>query len=92
MHPLPDKWTFDGNLENPTFTPSFKQSGIKTEYVNGKWTGEWIRDAQGNTVPFVCHYILTSGQLHFCDDSTHALAGKVVPLPDLPEGLTDVPV
>lgn len=24
MHPLPDRWTFDGNLESPTFNPSFK--------------------------------------------------------------------
>jgi len=24
-HPLPDTWTFDGDLESPTFTPSFKQ-------------------------------------------------------------------
>lgn len=24
MHPLPDSWSFDGNLESPTFTPSFK--------------------------------------------------------------------
>jgi hypothetical protein len=26
MHPLPDGWTFDGNLEKPTFAPSFKHS------------------------------------------------------------------
>lgn len=24
-HPLPDKWTFDGNAERPTFSPSFRQ-------------------------------------------------------------------
>jgi len=24
LHRLPDSWTFDGNLESPTFTPSFK--------------------------------------------------------------------
>lgn len=23
MHPLPDSWTFDGNLEEPSFAPSF---------------------------------------------------------------------
>lgn len=23
MHPLPDGWTFDGNVEMPTFSPSF---------------------------------------------------------------------
>ncbi len=24
MHPLPDTWAFNGNLEVPSFTPSFK--------------------------------------------------------------------
>jgi hypothetical protein len=26
MHPLPDSWNFNGNLEKPTFSPSFKHS------------------------------------------------------------------
>ena len=89
MHRLPGSWTFDGNLEKPTFTPSFKHEGIQRAFVDGKWTGEWVRDTNGNTVPFICHYILTAGVLNFCGDGTHALAGKSVPLPALPEGLTD---
>lgn len=32
MHKLPDSWNFDGNLEEPTYTPSFKHSG----WVGGK--------------------------------------------------------
>jgi hypothetical protein len=68
MHPLPDGWTFDGNLEAPTFTPSFLHS-----WGTGK----------------VCHYNLIAGWLQFCPDSTHGLAGKTVPLPDLPEDPTD---
>jgi|SRR5579862_721653 len=91
MHrlPFPSGWTFDGNLERPTFTPSFKHWGIQRVFVAGKWTGEWVRDANGNTVQFLCHYILTAGQLNFQNDCTHALVGKSVPLPPLPEGLTD---
>jgi len=89
MHILPDSWSFDGNLEKPTFSPSFKHSGLQAVFVNGNWTGEWKRDASGNTIPFVCHYILTAGQLQFCGDCTHAMAGKTVPLPPLPEGLAD---
>lgn len=27
LHPLPDSWRFDGNLERPTFAPSFKHEG-----------------------------------------------------------------
>ncbi len=78
MHRLPDSWKFDDNLESPTFTPSFKHSGV-----------HWARDVQGNTVPFICHYVLTAGVLNFCSDCTHSLAGKVVPLPDLPREFQD---
>lgn len=65
FHPLPDGWTFNGNLESPTFSPSFKHT-----INNGK---------------AVCHYILTAGQLNFCGDCTHDLAGQSVPLPMLPK-------
>lgn len=33
----------------------------------------------------VCHYNLVAGQLHFHDECTHGLAGRTVPLPDLPQ-------
>ena len=89
MHALPDGWKFDGNLEEPTFTPSFRHSGVRKVNVNGKWTGEWVRDAAGNPIPHVCHYILTKGILNFCGDSMHALAGKSVPLPPLPKEMAD---
>lgn len=32
-----------------------------------------------------CHYVLTEGVLQFREDCAHELAGKTVPLPDLPE-------
>jgi len=89
MHKLPDSWTFDGNVNSPSFSPSFKHEGIKRVFVDGKWSGEWVRDSSGNTVPFICHYILTSGVLNFCGDSTHSVAGEAVPVPELPDGLTD---
>ena len=89
MHKLPDSWTFDGNLESPTYSPSFKHSGKLRVFVDGNWAGEWKRDAAGAPLPFVCHYILTAGVLNFCSDSTHYLAGKSVPLPPLPAGYTD---
>lgn len=90
MHTLPDSWTFNGNLESPTFTPSFKHEGLKRVFVNGNWTGEWKRDGAGNTIPFICHYHVTAGELNFTSDSTHGLAAKKVPMPPLPEGLTDL--
>lgn len=89
MHPLPDSWVFDGNLNSPTFTPSFKHTGKQTIKVNGKWTGEWVHDSEGKLVDYVCHYNVTAGNIQFHADCTHALAGKTVPLPPLPEYLTD---
>jgi Family of unknown function (DUF6527) len=32
----------------------------------------------------VCHYFIKAGQLEFCGDSTHELAGKTVQIPDWP--------
>lgn len=90
MHRLPDSWQFNGDVNNPTFTPSFKHSGMKTVIVDGEWTGEWERDAQGKPIPYVCHYILTNGILNFCNDCTHSLSGKSVPLALLPDYYKDI--
>lgn len=89
MHPLPDGWTFNGNFDRPTFSPSFRHTGIQSVVVDGKWTGEWVRDADGKPLPWCCHYIITDGQAAYCGDCTHALSGKTVPMPPLPEGFTD---
>jgi hypothetical protein len=89
MHPLPDGWTFNGDLERPTFSPSFAQGGMQTVQVDGKWTGEWVRDGEGKPVPRVCHYFVEEGRLRFLDDCTHPLAGKTIDMPDLPAHLRD---
>ena len=78
MHPLPDSWTFDGNLESPTFSPSFKHF---TSMPDGSRAADFV--------PWCCHYVLTAGVLNYCSDCTHAMAGQSVPLPDLPPDLTD---
>jgi hypothetical protein len=90
MHPLPDSWQFNGNIDNPTFSPSFKQEGFKVvRDAEGRWTGDWQRDAAGNCIPIICHYHIQNGQLMYCGDCSHELSGKTIPLPDLPEHLKD---
>ena len=64
------QWTFDGNMGKPTFSPSVK--------VTWKW-GEEQRDE-------CCHYFIRAGNIEFCADSTHDLAGKSVPLPPFDAG------
>jgi len=81
---------FDGNLDQPTFTPSIKITGKKrTVDEQGRWLGGWVRDADGNTIPWCCHYNVTAGQIVFHGDSTHELRGTTVPLPELPPHMRD---
>ena len=68
------RWTFDGNLERPTFNPS----------VNISWG--WPDKAETLAR---CHYVLHAGEIQFCADCTHQLAGQTVPLPALPPGYRD---
>lgn len=35
--------------------------------------------------PNICHCFLTEGVFNFLSDSKHSLAGKKIPLPDLPD-------
>ncbi len=68
----PNGWSFDGNLEAPTISPS-----ILVTY-DGKDAG--LEDAP----PERCHSFLRGGVFEFLSDCTHALAGQKVTLPDWP--------
>jgi hypothetical protein len=102
-HPLPDTWKFNGDLERPTFRPSFKHTGTQiARGPDGEWNGNWLmKDEHGNvveakcsteklrTIPWCCHYVITSGIVHYQGDCTHDLKGKVRLMPPLPEHLCD---
>ncbi len=74
--PFPNsaRWSFDGELDRPTFSPSVH---IAWEGLDPPITGPLVKR--------VCHYFLTAGRLQFLGDCTHALKGQTVDLPDLPE-------
>lgn len=83
-------WSFDGNLDRPTFSPSILVRGLRRELdEKGKWTGKWRRDAAGKPIPYVCHSFVTAGRQQFLGDCTHNLAGTTVDLADLPDWLRD---
>ena len=78
-------WGFNGSGDAPTFTPSVLVQGKQLELdENGKWTGDWLRDANGEPLPMVCHTFVTDGRIQFLGDCTHALAGQTVDLPNQP--------
>ncbi|MHB8284091.1 MAG: DUF6527 family protein [Caulobacteraceae bacterium] len=61
-------WSFNGNTERPTFTPSLLIT--------------W-RDPDGEIPNEVCHSFITDGRIQFLGDCTHALAGQTVDLPEV---------
>jgi hypothetical protein len=67
------EWGFNGDVDRPTFTPSIKVEGVKDP---------WGPDF--DPTPTVCHSIVTDGRIAFCGDSTHALKGQTVDLPEEP--------
>ncbi|WP_144378546.1 DUF6527 family protein [Mesorhizobium amorphae] len=80
-HIVGPTWGFNGDYDRPTFTPSVLVRGNKTmKDQNGRWTGDWERDAAGNLIPEICHSFVTDGQIQFLGDCTHAMAGQNVPL------------
>lgn len=60
-------WSFNGNLESPTFQPS-----LLVRWNHGP-----------ELEPRVCHSLVKDGNIQFLSDCTHALAGKTVPLKDI---------
>lgn len=66
-------WTFNGNLDSPTFSPSLLYWG----------TGKPDPGLEEHFRPR-CHLYLRNGRLEFLGDCEHEFAGKTVPLEDIP--------
>lgn len=80
-------WSFNGNYDAPTFTPSILVRGTRRitddEHVR-IMAGEKIEP-----VPRICHSFVTDGVIRFLDDCTHALVGRSVKL--TPPNWNEVP-
>lgn len=74
-------WTWNGSLEAPTVSPSILVRSTRygpDKVAFGKYDGPF--PCEGSE--WVCHSFLREGQIDFCGDSSHALAGKTVDLPE----------
>lgn len=82
-------WSFDGNVDKPTFGPSVKiSSGHYIPGELGKRCWCTLAKETGEPTDFacsVCHYFVRAGRIEFCSDSTHQFAGKTVDMSPLPE-------
>lgn len=68
----PGRWTFDGDVEAPTFSPS-----VLVTY-DGTDAG------QADAPPARCHSFVRAGKIEFLGDCSHVFVGKTVDLPDWP--------
>lgn len=67
-------WEFTGDEDRPTFSPSILVYPHRVLNEDGS-VGQTPR----------CHSFVRAGRIQFLDDSTHALAGQTVDLPELPK-------
>lgn len=85
-HMVGPGWTYNGNPDAPTFTPSvLVKSGHFIEGRAGKDCWCTFEERIGRKPQFsckVCHSFVTDGQIQFLGDCTHALAGQTVALPE----------
>lgn len=74
-------WGWNGSLDHPTITPSISIS-------SGHYASHWKEGDEcwcGKDYSFKCyrcHSVITDGKIFFAPDSTHALSGQTVDLPD----------
>lgn len=64
-------WTYNGNPERPTFTPSV--------LVTCHWS-----EHDPTMTDFTCHAFIVDGIIQFLGDCSHELAGKFVSMPYWP--------
>ena len=68
-----DQWTFNGDLNKPTVTPSILVTGyVHTDAAGYKYDSREVH----------CHSYITDGKIQFLSDCQHELAGQTVDLPD----------
>lgn len=81
-HPV---WTFNGDYNKPTFSPSILvRSGHYTgrEDKTNCWC-TYAKEHPDEDIPFkcgICHSFITDGKIQFLGDCTHELAGQTVEL------------
>jgi len=67
VHAINDTWEFNGDLENPTVSPSILAEGYSYK----------------TKTDFKCHSYIKAGKIQFLSDCTHELAGQTVELPKI---------
>lgn len=83
QHPLPDVWKFNGDVNKPTFSPSFSQTFTPDKVIDEYFGKGGIPVSK----QVKCHYFVTDGNIQFLPDSWHGRS-DIVAMPPLPESKT----
>lgn len=84
------RWSWNGDVNKPVFGPSVLVRGHHiVRDAQGRWTGHWVLDENGLALPRVCHTFVgcngaQPGEIIYLGDCTHALAGQVRVLAEMP--------
>jgi len=83
----PNGWTWDGNEQAPTISPSILVRGVQwAQGLRYYRVGHSKVPTGGQTV---CHSFVRAGRWEFLSDCTHTAAGQTVPMVPLPDWLND---
>lgn len=88
-HAVTDSWTFNGDYDNPTFSPSVLVRGTEITENGWKEYDEWSKtkimppSGKFDTRSTVCHSFVTDGKIQYLSDCTHELAGQTVEIEDM---------
>jgi hypothetical protein len=86
----PSRWTWNGDLDRPTFSPNIRvRTGhfIEGSSKNSCWC-TYNREHPDDPSTFTCihcHSYVIDGKIRFLDDCSHALVGQTVDLPPWPK-------
>ena len=74
IHHFPaDRWKFNGDMRQPTFSPSML---LKCNTPDLAGYNPDVRSS-------ICHSVIADGKIMYCSDCTHEFKGKTVELPDI---------
>lgn len=83
----PGGWTWDGNTEAPTFSPSLLVETTRlspaSKIAHRAWVDAGCPSSSKPVLvpePLRCHSFVRAGHFEYLGDCTHALAGQRVPM------------
>lgn len=85
-HVVSDSWQV--NTETATISPSVLVYSCE-KLINEDLSGDALTAPENVTTTPRCHSFVTNGQIQFLGDSTHALAGQTVEVPDWYDALDE---